>query len=42
MELVMDDLIFETEGEPTDEQVDSIYVLDGRGRAVKVEVPDDD
>lgn len=40
--IIPDEIIFEPEGEPNDEQVDTIYVLDGRGRAVKMEVPDDD
>ena len=31
----------EPEYTPTEPQVDTIWVLDGRGRLVEVEVPDD-
>ena len=31
----------EREGEPED-ATDAVYVLDGRGRPVRLEVPDDD
>lgn len=32
---------FEPEQTPTEPQVDTIWVLDGRGRMVELEVPDD-
>ena len=32
---------FEIEGTPESVQIDSIWVLDGRGRLVEVEVDDD-
>lgn len=41
-ELNLDDIVLEAEGEPDEPQTDTIWVLDGRGRAVKMEVPDDD
>ena len=31
----------EVQGEPNEPQVDTVFVLDGRGRAVRLEVPDD-
>lgn len=33
--------IFETEGTPDEPQTDTIWVLNGRGEMVKVEVDDD-
>lgn len=38
----IDDSELETEGYFEESPVDTIYVLDGRGRMVKLEVPDDD
>lgn len=35
------DLNLEIEGTPTEPQTDAIYVRDGRGRLVKLEVEDD-
>ena len=33
---------FEPEWDPDTPQHDKIFVMDGRGRAIEVEVPDDD
>jgi len=33
---------FEIEGIPEDEQRDGIFVPDGKGRPIRLEVPDDD
>lgn len=41
-ENVNDKAIFEAEGAPSENQRDSVFALDGRGRPVKQEVPDDD
>ena len=38
----MKPIIYEPEQMPTEPQTDTIWVLDGRGRIVEVEVPDDD
>ena len=35
------DIIFEHEGTPIEPQEDAVYVIDGRGRMVKLEVDDD-
>lgn len=32
----------EPEGEPEEPQTDAVYILDGRGRQVRLEVPDDE
>ena len=32
----------EAEGEPEEPQVDTIFVRDGKGRVIRLEVPDDD
>ena len=37
----MTEPIYEREGMPDEPQVDTMWVLDGRGRLVEVEVPDD-
>lgn len=37
-----EEMEFEPEWEPDTPQHDKIFVLDGRGRAIEVEVPDDD
>lgn len=34
-------ITFEMEGEPTEPQTDAIWVLDGRGRLIELEVSDD-
>ena len=33
--------IYETEGQPTEVQSDAIWVRDGRGRVIRLEVDDD-
>ena len=33
---------FEVEGMPEEPQHDAVFVLDGRGRLIELEVPDDD
>ncbi len=38
----VNDSELEHEGYTEEEAMDSIFVLDGRGRMVKLEVPDDD
>lgn len=35
------DIVFEPEGTPSEPQEDAVYVIDGRGRMVKLEVDDD-
>lgn len=37
----MEDMIYEAEGQPVEAQ-DAIWVLDGRGQMIQVEVDDDD
>lgn len=37
-----DEIEFEPEGEPEEPQLDTIFVRDGKGRAIIQEVPDDD
>ena len=36
------EIVLENEGEPEEPQSDSVFVLDGRGDPVKLEVPDDE
>ena len=36
-----EDWELEAQGEPDEPQVDTVFVLDGRGRAARLEVPDD-
>ena len=36
-----EDWELEVQGEPDEPQIDTVFVLDGRGRAVRMEVPDD-
>lgn len=33
---------FEPEGDPDQSQADAIYILNGQGKSVRMEVPDDD
>lgn len=40
-EYEIDDSELEAEGFPEEPQMDTVYVLDGRGRLVSLEVPDD-
>ena len=42
LEINPEEIEFEREGEPEEPQIDTVFVLDGRGRAVRLEVPDDD
>ena len=37
-----EEIEFEPEGEPEEAQVDTLFVRDGRGRVIKMEVLDDD
>ena len=37
-----DEIEFEPEGEPEEPQLDTVYVTDGRGRPVALEVLDDE
>lgn len=36
-----ENMVFEVEGMPTEPQMDCVYVLNGRGQLVEVEVSDD-
>ena len=40
--MAKDSIEYEIEGMPDEPQHDAVFVLDGRGRLVKMEVPDDD
>lgn len=42
MDYEIDDAELESEFFPCGPQTDTIFVLDGRGRMVRLEVPDDD
>ena len=35
-------LVYEAEGAPEEKQLDGVYELDGKGRPILREVPDDD
>ena len=37
----MESRIYEAEGTPTEPQMDKIWVLDGRGHMIRLEVDDD-
>ena len=37
----MSENIYETEYTPTEPQTDAVYILDGRGKMIQVEVDDD-
>ena len=39
--LMLDDSELEAEGMPEEPQIDTIWVLDGRGKLIMKEVPDD-
>ena len=41
-ELNTEEIEFEPEGEPEEEQWDIVLIRDGRGRIIEREVPDDD
>lgn len=42
MENNIDPTVLEAEGTPDEKQEDGIFALDGKGRPIRMEVPDDD